>query len=80
MDRNLEKAAYPFYILHETWIVAIAYVVVRLDWGMAAKYVAISTAGPAATLATYEFAVRRVGLIRPLFGMRLRPRFPDLTG
>ncbi len=64
------EAAYPFYILHETWIVAIGYQVVGLDWGIAAKYVAISTAGLAATLATYEFAVRKVALIRPLFGMR----------
>lgn len=74
------EAAYPFYILHETWIVAIGYAVVRLDGSIAAKYVAISTAGLAATLATYECAVRRVGLIRPLFGMRPLPRFPDRTG
>lgn len=71
------EAAYPFYILHETWIVAIGYHVVRLDWDIGAKYLAISTAALAATLATYEFAVRRVGFIRPLFGMRRLPRPPD---
>lgn len=64
------EAAYPFYILHETWIVVIGYQVARLDWGIAAKYIAISTAGLAATLASYELVVRRVALIRPLFGMR----------
>jgi len=68
------EAAYPFYILHETWIVAIGYQVVRLDWGVAAKYLAISTAGLAATLFSYEILVRRIAPIRFFFGMRpVRP-------
>lgn len=74
------EAAYPFYILHETWIVAIGYYVVRLDWGIGAKYLAISSAALTATLATYEFAVRRVSLIRPLFGMRRCLQSSDRIG
>jgi glucan biosynthesis protein C len=68
------EAAYPFYILHETWIVAIGYQVARLDWGVAAKYLAISTAGLAATLFSYEILVRRIAPIRFFLGMRpVRP-------
>ncbi|MEW6444336.1 MAG: acyltransferase [bacterium] len=64
------EAAYPFYILHETVLVVIGYRIVQSDWGVPAKFLAISTAGLVATVASYELLVRRVGTLRFLFGMR----------
>ncbi|HEX2156557.1 MAG TPA: acyltransferase, partial [Actinomycetes bacterium] len=63
-------AVLPFYVLHETVVVAIAYGV--LNWQVAAgvKYLVISTASLAATLALYELGVRRHPVTRLLFGLR----------
>lgn len=63
------EASYPFYILHQTVIVAVAFYIVRLPWGTAPKFVAIMAAATALTLAGYE-VVRRVPALRFLFGMK----------
>jgi hypothetical protein len=64
------EAAYPFYILHETWIVVIGYSVVQWNWGVSAKYLAISTSALVATLAVYHLLVRPIPALRFLFGMK----------
>jgi len=66
----LNDAVLPFYVLHETVVVAIAYGV--LSWQVAAgvQYLVISTASLAATLALYELGVRRHPVTRLLFGLR----------
>jgi peptidoglycan/LPS O-acetylase OafA/YrhL len=63
------EASYPFYILHQTVIVAVAFYIVRLPWATAPKFVAIMAAATALTLAGYE-VVRRVPALRFLFGMK----------
>jgi len=68
------EAAYPFYILHQTVIVAIAYVVVQWAWPAGLKYAAIAIASFALSLLIYEVAVRRWGPVRFLFGMKPRRR------
>lgn len=64
------EAAYPFYILHQTVIVAIAYFVVRWDWPSGFKFAAIAVASFALGLLVYEVAVRRWGPVRFVFGMK----------
>jgi glucan biosynthesis protein C len=64
------EAAYPFYILHQTIIIAIAYFVVQWDVSSGLKYAAIAIAAFALSLAIYEVAVRRWGPVRFLFGMK----------
>jgi hypothetical protein len=64
------EASYPVYILHQTVIVAIAFVVVGWDISVAVKYVAILVAAAAGTLLIYEFLVRRISPVRFLFGMK----------
>ena len=66
------EAAYPFYILHQTVIVVIAYFVVQWDWAAGLKYAAIAVASFALSLLVYEVAVRRWGPVRFLFGMKPR--------
>jgi hypothetical protein len=70
VGRYANAAVLPFYVLHLPVIVAIAYVAVQWDIGIIAKYVATAVASFVATLAVYEFAVRRTRLTRFLFGMK----------
>lgn len=75
------EAFLPFYILHQTIVFAIGYYVVPLDMPALAKYLMISLSALAATLLVYEVAVRRIPLIRWLFGMRpAQPGRQALTG
>jgi peptidoglycan/LPS O-acetylase OafA/YrhL len=72
--RYLSEASYPYYILHQTAIVAIAYLVVHWEAGVAVKYVAIALGSLTATAALYEGLVRRSAILRPLFGLKPRVR------
>jgi hypothetical protein len=77
--RYATEAAYPFYILHQTVIVALAYVVCAWDWPVWSKFALIATASFALSLGLYEAAVRRWGPVRFLFGMRPRRATGDAT-
>jgi glucans biosynthesis protein C len=66
------EGAYPAYILHQTVIVAVAYVVVRWDLGVWPKYLTILATGFAVTLLIYDLAVRRWNPVRFLFGLKPR--------
>lgn len=68
------EGSYPFYLLHQTVLVAIAFYIVQLQAGIALKSIVIATATYAGTLLLYEFLVRRTNLTRFLFGMRLLQR------
>jgi glucans biosynthesis protein C len=68
--RYAREASYPIYILHQTVIVAIAFVVVGWQMGIAVKCGAILLAASVATLLIYEFLVRRVNPMRFLFGLK----------
>jgi peptidoglycan/LPS O-acetylase OafA/YrhL len=68
--RYAREASYPVYILHQTVIVLIAFVVVGWQAEIAVKYVAILLAATVATLLLYECAVRRFNVLRFLFGMK----------
>ena len=68
------EAAYPFYILHQTVIVGVAYFVVQWDWAAGLKFAAIAAASFALSLLIYEVVVRRWGPVRFLFGMKPKKR------
>lgn len=70
--RYANEASYPFYILHQTVIVAIGFYVLRWDMGIAAKFSLICLASFIGTLAGYE-AIKRFNPARWLFGMKPRP-------
>jgi peptidoglycan/LPS O-acetylase OafA/YrhL len=69
------EASFPFYVLHQTVIVAVAYVVVGWDLGPWEKFATVSLAALALTLLLYEVIVRRTNATRLLFGMK--PRRPE---
>jgi glucan biosynthesis protein C len=66
------EAAYPFYILHQTVIVFVGWAVVRLGWGIPAKYALIMAGSLSITLLLYDQVVRRIEPLRFLFGMKRR--------
>ncbi|UCC15958.1 MAG: acyltransferase family protein [Dehalococcoidales bacterium] len=64
-------AVLPFYILHQTVIIVISFYVVQWDSGVGLKYLTISTTSFVVIMILYEFLIRRVNILRFLFGMRL---------
>jgi glucan biosynthesis protein C len=66
------EAVLPFYILHQTVIISIGFYVVQWDTGVGLKYLTINITSFAAIMLIYELLVRRINVLRFLFGMRLR--------
>jgi peptidoglycan/LPS O-acetylase OafA/YrhL len=60
----------PFYVLHEPVIVAAAWIIIRVNAPIMAKYAALVIASFTITLILYETLVRRFRVPRFLFGMK----------
>lgn len=67
------EAVFPWYVLHQSAIVLLAYWLVPLRLGapLEATLVVLGTVATCALL--HEFVIRRVGFLRPLFGLKRRP-------
>jgi glucan biosynthesis protein C len=65
------EAVLPFYILHQTIILIIGFYIVQWDMGVGAKYGMITSISFVAIMGIYELFIRRVNVLRFLFGMRL---------
>jgi peptidoglycan/LPS O-acetylase OafA/YrhL len=68
--RYADEASYPAYLLHQTVIVAVAFLVVRWDAAVGVKFATILVGSLVVTMLVYDLVVRRVGAIRFLFGMK----------
>jgi len=66
------EAVLPFYILHHTVIYIIGFYVIQWNSGVGTKFSMISIASFVAIMAIYEILVRRVSILRILFGMRIK--------
>lgn len=64
------KAVYPFYILHQTIIIAIAFLIQDLEWSLGLKYTLILTGTFGITWLIYDKVVLRNKIIQPLFGIK----------
>jgi glucan biosynthesis protein C len=64
------EAVLPFYILHQTVLLVIGYYVTRWDIPDLAKFLIIFMSGFIVVLAIYEFLIRRLNILRVLFGMK----------
>jgi len=64
------EAQLPYYVLHQTPIIAIGYYVVGWNWPALAKFWIIYLGSLTITLLVYELLVRRIGVLRLLFGMK----------
>jgi glucan biosynthesis protein C len=77
--RYARDASYPFYILHQTVIVAIGFFVVQSAASVLPKYLAIGACSLVVTIGLYDLIVRRTNVTRFLFGMKPMPR-PSVPG
>jgi hypothetical protein len=65
------QAVLPFYILHQTIILFVGWYIIPLDMFFLLKYLIISTASFILIMLIYEVCIKRINMIRFLFGMRL---------
>ncbi|WP_338223716.1 acyltransferase family protein [Algoriphagus confluentis] len=72
----LTQAAYPVYILHMVALNTAASLVLPLDWPVLVKFLAIIGATGLFCFFIFEFLIRRILFIRPLFGLSLQSN-PD---
>lgn len=72
--RYTNEAVYPFYILHQTVLILIGYYVIQWPVTISLKYIIIVGGTFLGTVILYEFVIRRVALLRLLFGLK-----PDST-
>jgi peptidoglycan/LPS O-acetylase OafA/YrhL len=68
------EAVLPFYILHQPVLLTIGYFVVQWPIPDALKFVVIDASSFTVIMVLYECVVRRVNLLRFLFGLKLRVR------
>jgi surface polysaccharide O-acyltransferase-like enzyme len=75
--RYAREAAYPFYILHQSVIVAIGFYVIQSKAGVMPKFFLVAVDSLAATVGLYDLIVRRNNVTRFLFGMKpIAPNSP----
>jgi glucans biosynthesis protein C len=72
--RYANDAVLPFYILHQPVILSIGFFVVQWSLPIAAKYFIIAVSSFAAIMLLYELVVRRINVLRFLFGMKKQKR------
>lgn len=73
------EAVYPWYILHQSLIVLIAYWLIPLKLGGGIESTLVIGGTIAGCLLLHEFVIRRVDILRPLFGLK-RKRNSNLVG
>jgi glucans biosynthesis protein C len=64
------RAVYPFFILHQTVLIAIGYFVIKPDWGIALKYIIIVGGTFFFTLLIYELLIRRLKWLGFFLGVK----------
>jgi peptidoglycan/LPS O-acetylase OafA/YrhL len=67
------EASYPFYLLHQSIVVAIGSYGVQWQMGIPQKFIIISTGALGVTVGLYELIVRRFNLVRFCFGLKPIP-------
>lgn len=69
--RYFTEAIFPFYLVHQTVIVIAAYHLDKLSWPLALEVTLLTAITVASCFATFE-VVKRIPLLRPFFGLRMR--------
>ena len=71
--RYLTDAIFPFYIIHQTTIVVAGHYLNQLGWPVWIEAPVLIALTVASCWLGYEI-VRRIGFLRPLFGLKLEPK------
>jgi glucans biosynthesis protein C len=70
---KISEGLYPFYILHQTVIIAIGYYICQLPWSIAAKYWTICFLTLLSCSLIYLIMIRPFNWMRFLFGVKSKP-------
>jgi glucan biosynthesis protein C len=73
------EAVLPIYILHQPVILILGYFIIPLPLPILAKFLIIAPSAFAISLGLYEYGIRRVYLLRRLFGLKVRKQALPLT-
>jgi hypothetical protein len=68
------EAILPFYILHQTVLLCIGYFVTQWNIPDLLKFFLISSSSFFVIMAVYEYLIRRVNILRVLFGMKTKTK------
>jgi glucan biosynthesis protein C len=66
------EAVLPFYILHQTIIVVIGFYIADWQTSVMLKYLTLSTLSFTVIIAVYDLLIKRVNVLRFLFGMKVK--------
>ncbi|MEQ9007675.1 MAG: acyltransferase family protein, partial [Ekhidna sp.] len=66
----LSQAAYPIYIIHMFFLYLGSMLLFELDISVISKFLLLNIFTFAGCFVTYEFLIRRIGTLRPLFGLK----------
>jgi hypothetical protein len=82
LDRDTRVLRYgqatllPFFVVHQPAILAVAYFVVQWEASIAPKLLVLIFGAFALSIGLTEFVIKRVGMLRVLFGMKPLPKPP----
>ena len=76
--RYLSQAAYPIYIIHMIFLFLASLMVFQWDIDVHLKFILVLFLTVAGCFVFYEFIIRRVSIIRPLFGLKINKRHTKL--
>lgn len=72
--KHFNEGLYPFYILHQTVIIAIGYYICQLPWSIFAKFWTVSLLTLISCVAFYFLFIRPFKTMRFLLGMKMRTK------
>lgn len=67
------RAVYPFYILHQTITITIAYYLIDLNWSFIAKSSILIVGTFGLSWLIYDLIILRIPFLHPLFGLKKNP-------
>lgn len=70
--KHFNEGLYPFYILHQTVIIAIGYYICQLPWSIFAKFWVVSILTLVSCVALYFLVIRPFDVVRIFFGLKAR--------
>lgn len=68
--RYANEAVYPFYILHQTVIIILAYYLVYVNWSISVKFPVVAVGTFLICWTLYAWAIRPWNVLRVAFGMK----------
>ena len=72
------RAVYPFYILHQTVIIILAYQIINLNWSLLAKFSTLVVGTFLICWILYEFLIKRFVLLNVVMGVKPKRKWCSL--